>query len=731
MLDLADPTDRARLGALVLEYDVVVADGPEPAVGLAELRATNPDVVLVTVSGFGSTGPLAGMPATHLTTCALGGWALTCGLPDREPLQSGVWLTDTVCGSYAAVGALAAIIHRSRYGTGDHVDVSSWEAAITCALGPTFATEFRGEELSRHSHYNTGPSFNLRCADGYVGVNVLTEAQWQTLCAFIGRVDFIDDERFADYFGRLAHIDEIRTAIEEALAGRSAAEVFHEAQSWRLPFGLVPSPMEALDLAAHEQRGFFVAVDHPVVGPLRIPRPPYVMTATPATPTRPPLLGEHDAEVLDQPRDRRPDARRPLRYRGHHTAAPGVRAPLDDVRIVDFTAFQAGPMVTLFAADLGADVIKVEAIQRLDGWRGVGRGGSRPWEHSGLFNWANRGKRGITLNLDDPRAVAAITRVIEQADVVIENFTPRVMPNFGLDYESLRRVNPDLVMLSMPGFGGTGEWRDYAGFAWTTEQMSTICHQTGYADSGPLFSGTTNGDPLAALMGAVALFSALHHRNLTGQGQHIDLSQVEAVTTFVGEALIAAQLTGRDFERRGNRHHVYAPHGTYPAAGDDRWVAIACRDDDEWSRLWDAIGRPGGRATPPHPTAPERHLAADEIDAWIAAWTARHDALEAQDRLLAAGVPAGAVMNGADLLAAPHLAARGFWLAQDRDEIGIKHYLASPFRFTDTVLPPPRAAPYLGEFNREVLCGLAGLDEDDLAALERDHVIGDAPLVRG
>ena len=355
ILDLADPVDRARFDALVLEYDVVVADGPEP-VGLDALRAVNPDVVLVTVSGFGSTGPLAGMPATHLTTCALGGWALTCGLPEREPLQSGVWLTDTVCGSYAAVGALAAIIQRSRYGTGDHVDVSAWEAAITCALGPTFATEFRGEELTRHSHYNTGPSFNLPCADGVVGVNVLTEAQWQTLCAFIGRVDFIDDERLADYFGRLAHIDEIRTAIEEALAGRSAAEVFHEAQSWRLPFGLVPSPMEALALRAHEQRGFFVAVDHPAVGALRVTRPPYLMTATPATPTRPPLLGEHDGEVLDQPRERRPAARE-LRYHGHHTPAPGVRAPLDDVRIVDFTAFQAGPMVTLFAADLGADVI--------------------------------------------------------------------------------------------------------------------------------------------------------------------------------------------------------------------------------------------------------------------------------------------------------------------------------------------------------------------------------------
>ena len=271
------------------------------------------------------------------------------------------------------------------------------------------------------------------------------------------------------------------------------------------------------------------------------------------------------------------------------------------------TMFQAGPMVTLMASDLGADVIKIEAIQRLDGWRGSGTGGGRPWENSGLFNWVNRGKRGITLNLTDPRGPALVRQLVATADAVVENFTPRVMGNFGLDYKSLRAITPDLVMLSMPGFGGTGSWRDYAVFAWTTEQMSTICHLTGYEDGGPMLTGTTCGDPLAGLMGAVALLSALHHRRLTGEGQHVDLSQVEACTSFMGDLLIEAQLTHADPGRHGNRSTTMAPHGIYPCR-DDRWVAVACRDDEEWRALATAMGIIGTAL--PHPTTEARVAAA-------------------------------------------------------------------------------------------------------------------------
>lgn len=728
-LDLDRAESHSTLSRLIRRFDVVIADGPESALaarglGVEQLRRWNPEAIVTTISGFGSDGPYAGYQSTHLVMCALGGWSYTCGLPDRPPLQSGGSLTDTVAGAYAAVGVLGAIAGRHRHGGGDHVDVSSWEAAITCALGPTMTWETRQEIPDRNSQYNTGPSFFVACRDGHVGVNVLTEAQWETLCLFIDRPDLLVDPRFGDPLQRATHVVEIEAAVAAAFATRGAEEVFHDAQSWRLPFGLVVSPAAALALSTHEERGYFEAHDHPVAGAARTPRMPFVLRDGRARPTRAPLLGEHDDELLaeldDVPFDDAGPAAAPV-------AASHRGAPLNGLRIIDFTMFQAGPMATLMASDLGADVIKIEAVQRLDGWRGVGRGGDRPWEHSGLFNWANRGKRGITLNLNDARAVDLVRRLVATADVVVENYTPRVMANFGLDYERLAEIKPDLVMLSMPGFGREGSWRDYTAFAWTTEQLSMICHLTGDEDSGPLFTSTTCGDPLAGLMGAIALLTALEHRRATGLGQHVDLSQVESATSFMADALVAAQLTGRDPGRSGNDHPDCAPHGIYPCR-DEEWLAIACRDDDDWEHLATLAGDDVPALRSGFDGVADRLAARRALDAHLGTWTASRDAHVLMHELQRAGVPAGVVMDGPDLLADAHLRARGFFIPQSREDRGIVHQLAEPFRLAAACLPPARPAPFLGEHNRAVLGGLLGVDDDELRQLEVDHVIGNAPI---
>ena len=383
--------------------------------------------------------------------------------------------------------------------------------------------------------------------------------------------------------------------------------------------------------------------------------------------------------------------------------------------------FMSGPLATQIAADLGADVVKIEAVQRLDGWRGVGRGGLRPWENSLLFNWLNRGKRGITLNLGDSRGADLFRRLVASADVVIENYTPRVMHNFGLGYEQLRAIKPDLVMLSMPGFGTAGSCRDFAAFAWTTEQMSTITHLTGYPDDGPLFTGTTFGDPLAGLMGAVAMVAALNHRRRTGEGQFIDLSQVEASTAFVGETLIEAQLGATDPGRVGNASRTHAPHGNYPCA-DDRWIAIACADDADWAAAWSELGQ----GPLPFATAGERHGDPAALDALVASATATRDAFDLMHRLQVAGVAASVVMNGRDLLADEHLAS--WFLEHDRAELGVLRHPGPAYHLRDGTVPAPRRAPYLGEHNEEILGGELGVPETELAALRRDDVIGHAPV---
>jgi crotonobetainyl-CoA:carnitine CoA-transferase CaiB-like acyl-CoA transferase len=406
-------------------------------------------------------------------------------------------------------------------------------------------------------------------------------------------------------------------------------------------------------------------------------------------------------------------------------------APLAGVRIVDLSMFMSGPLVTLIAADMGADVIKVESLQRLDGWRGAAarrEGIEHPWEAAPSFNWINRSKRDITLNLNDPRGAALLKQLVAIADAVVENYTPRVMKNFGLDYDELRRINPNIVMLSMPGFGMTGSWRDYAAFAWTTEQMAAICQLTGYEGGEPLFTGTTGGDPLAGLMGAIALFAALNHRRTTGEGQFIDLSQVEASTSFVGDVLMDAALTGRNPTRQGNRNQNIAPHGIYPCR-DAVWLAIACRSDQDWQTLARLLGLVAADATAvPYPRLADRLAAAALLDERVANWTSTQDARELMHRLQGAGIAAGVVMNGKDLLEDPHLREREFFIPQDRAEIGVKHYPGEPFRLAEAVLPEPRRSPYLGEANNAIFRDLLGLCAEECSDLERDDITGTVPV---
>jgi crotonobetainyl-CoA:carnitine CoA-transferase CaiB-like acyl-CoA transferase len=302
VLDLDRAAGRDQLARLVRRHDVVIAGETEGelatrGIGLDQLRAWNPRVILTTISGFGSRGPRAGWAWSHLIACATGGWAHTCGLPEREPLQAGGAITETLTGAYAAAATLLAVLGRAAHGHGDHVDVSAQQATLASALFPTLRYEYSGDLPGRNSSVGPGPSFILRARDGFIGVNVLTAAQWALLCEFLGRPDILTNPRYAGRERiRLAH--ELRPLFEEAVRDRSAAELFHEAAVWRVPFGLVPDMAGIVDLPPHRERGFIVDLDHPRAGAVGVPGIPFRSTATDPRPFRPPLLGEHTAEVL-------------------------------------------------------------------------------------------------------------------------------------------------------------------------------------------------------------------------------------------------------------------------------------------------------------------------------------------------------------------------------------------------------------------------------------------------
>ena len=739
VLDLDSAEGRETLSRLVQDYDVVVSGQTAEAldaagIGYETLRGWNPAVILTTVSGFGSFGPLSHYESSHLVSCAVGGWCHLCGVPEREPLQVGGNVSETLAGAFAAAATQLAIVGRSRHGRGDHIDTSVQQAVLAGAQIPTLMYEYRGLSPERYSSVGSGAGacYMLPTADGYIGLNALTRPQWHMLCDFLGRKDIAEDPRYQSlsWVNPDERLEEVRAVFQEALADRTADQLFHEAEKWRVPFGLVPDMAGMFSMPPHRHRGFIVPVEHPVAGEVEMPGVPFRATATEPSPSRPPLLGEHTDEVLSTlPAKPGPRSEGILltRPKGAPLAPPGASSdhgnesnplPLEGVRVLDLSMFFAGPVCAQIAADAGADVIKVESIQRIDGWRGSASGGNGElpsWESSPYFNWVNRNKRDLTLNLTDPRGVEIVKTMAKDADILIENYTPRVMAKFGLSWETLREINPRLVMISLSGFGADSPWRDYVAFGMSTEQMGGFTHLTGYPDGDPLFTGTTGGDLFSGVMGANALFAALQHRDRTGVGQHIDFGQVEACSLYVGDAMTAWSLAGVDPGRVGNDHHHYPRQGVYPCR-DNRWIAISCKTQQHCRQLAELMGEP---------TIQE---AGETTRDCIAAWTAPQDHLALMQELQAAGIPAGAVMNGPELLADSQLAARNGLLLQDRPGLGPKHYPAQPYRFRRAHPPPNERAPLLGEHASEILRDYAGLTDDDIAELIIDDVVGTVPI---
>ena len=732
VIDPASPDDLALRARLLERADLVISHETEPVLfarglGYAQISARNPRCVLTTVTGFGSDGPYAEWQWNHLTACAMGGFAHLCGRVDREPLQLGTTLAETLAGAYAAVASLIGVRAAREYGRGDHVDVSVIEAAINAALLPVQRFDYTGDLGERRADVGPAPSFILPTADGYVGANTLTQAQWEMMCQFFGKPELIEDPLFADAWSRFANSRELANELAELTRSHTAEDVFHDAQSWRIPFGLIPTLSDVVNLLPHREREFFLEFQHPRAGHVRMPGTPWMFDNERPLGSRTPLLGEHTEEVRAEPDHFSP-----------HPAVGGAEAsselpkrPLEGLRVIDLSMFMSGPMTTLIFADGGADVIKVESVQRIDGWRAGGSSDEFWWEWAPQFNWVNRNKHGITLNLTDERGADAIRHMIRDADILVENYTPRVMGNFGLSYERLHEINPELIMISMPGFGLTGSWAHYTAFANTTEQMSGLPHLTGYPDDQPIFSGTTGGDPLAGVMGALALLSALERRRrLNAQGKpggcHIDLSQTETATSFTGEAVTAYTISGDDPGRVANQHHRIAPHNTYPCR-DDRWIAIACETDAQFADLARLIGREDWIER--YAAFSDREAARTQIDAAIAEWTRDQDATRLMRELQGLRITAGAVYHGRDLLEDQHLLARDFYITQHHRYAGAKRYPLQPYRFARWSGPvTDRPSPTLGRDTREVLARLTTLSAAQIDQMEQDDVIGTIPL---
>ena len=410
-----------------------------------------------------------------------------------------------------------------------------------------------------------------------------------------------------------------------------------------------------------------------------------------------------------------------------------MNMPLASLRVLDLGQIWAAPLATRHLADMGAEVIKVESHVRPDG-----RGSPLPdntqdndWvDLGGGYNELHRSKKSITLNLLKPEGVSTCKELVKMCDVVVENFSPRVMKNFGLDYEVLRQIKPDIIMISASGYGHSGPWTNFGAYGNSLEPTCGFAAVTGYGDGVPRRSGVAYTDPTAAPLICFALLAALNYRNLTGKGQWIDLSQYEFGATLMAEPFIDYSMNKRVWEQVGNRHRGGAVQGCYPCAGNDKWVVITISSDAEWTAFCGALGDPPWSKDERFSDILSRYKNHDNLDKYIAEWTSRLDPYDAMHILQKAGVTAGVVMTNKQMLTDPHLKERGFYEHITRPEselFGTRLLPGVAWKMSKTPGRVRWNAPKLGQFNKEVLCDILGLTKDELDALEKEDIIGYEP----
>jgi len=375
---------------------------------------------------------------------------------------------------------------------------------------------------------------------------------------------------------------------------------------------------------------------------------------------------------------------------------------LQGIRILDFTWVLAGPYATRLLADFGAEVLKVQPLlpsqeQEDDTFA---RGYDNTW---------NRNKRGITLNMAKPEGVTLAKKLVGLSDAVVENFTPRVMANWGLDYDNLKEMKPDIIMLSLSTMGSTGPRQDYTGFGPTVQAFSGLPHLTAYPGGPPLGPGTAYADHVAALFACLALLGALEYKHRTGEGQHIDISQVEAMASLLGDAFIPPKES--------------APQGVYRCRGDDRWCALSVSSDEEWWGFKKALGNPPWVEEKGFDTFISRLENKKALDKLVGEWTQKHTAEEAMTLLQRCGVAAGVVQDARDLARDPQLKERGFFAELDHPEMGKTVSDAAPIRLSDTPPRYTRSAPLLGQDNNYVYGELLGMSKAELAKLKEQGII--------
>ncbi|MCV7359662.1 CaiB/BaiF CoA transferase family protein [Mycolicibacterium fluoranthenivorans] len=717
--------DMDLLERLIASADAVVWS-PESAVAQSvspqDLHRRYPHLIVTAITAFGLDGPWSGRPATEFTLQAWSGGAIGIGrgTQDRAPVTIGGQVGDWLTGAYAAAMTLAFRARALRDGHGEFIDLSKLEAQV---LGLTYYPVTYFEMLGRPWRTERRPTVPgvAQAADGLVALGCGTAQQWWDLCAMSGHDEWIDETTELTITEQAnLHAEE----LYEWIRRQPADDLRDLAAAFRIPNSPVGNGENVTTMDHFVARDAFVR--NPADGFVQ-PAHPYRFTgAALRAPAPAPGLGEHSREVREAALSPRP---------APTTAPTRDRLPFSGLRVLDMTTFWAGPSCTHALGMLGADIVHLESTSRPDGTRliaGIPATVEQWWERSPIFSALNTNKKSVTVDFQTEAGRDVLRRLIAASDVVVENFTPRVIDQLGLDFDAVRALREDIVMVRMPGFGLQGPWRDNPAFAYIIEDASGLSWLTGYPDRPP-FEPYSVGDPNAGVHALNAVLLALEHRRTTGQAVLVEAAMVDAALNIAAEQVIEYSAYGALLQRDGNRGPTAAPQNLYRSAEsdefgrDDSWVAIAVQTDAQWEALRAALGSPDWSADPALSCAEGRRAAHDVVDDHLAAWCRTRTGDVIVENLWGAGVPVAKVMQPHRQTELPQLRHRRFF-----EHVGHPVNPVAPYSTLPVTLANGPAAfhrepaPLLGEHNHVVLTGL-GLSDEEIAVLVDDGVIGTEP----
>jgi crotonobetainyl-CoA:carnitine CoA-transferase CaiB-like acyl-CoA transferase len=729
VVEVQEEADRSLLRSLLDAADAVlwqpgtaIADDPE--FQPASIRGLAPGAVVCAITPFGLVGEPAG-PTNEFTLQAMAGGSAHRGVADRAPLAVGAQVGEWAVSVFAAIGILTALARRESTGTGELVDVSSLDALhLTQSMFPVSFSAAAGRPF-RAARVRSIPLIHPT-SDGYVGFQLTTGQQWQDFCAMIGQAGWREDPTLTRFDARMARFDEVNSVVDAWTSARSTDEVVELATLFRLPVAPVGNGQTIPSYGQVVERDWIV--NHPS-GDFRQPEVFYSLSGSSAqrrVPRRPRLLGADTDRLRAAPPG-------PLQVAPTGVARP---LPFEGLRILDFTAYWAGPIISHFFAMMGADVIHIESVKRPDGLRAATLRFDMSdgwWEAGPFYASTNTNKRDLTLDMSTEIGRDLARRLMALSDVVVENYSPRVFEEWGLGFEQVSRINPSMVMVRAPGYGLSGPWRDRVAYATTIEQACGAAWVTGFPDDRP---DCTSGamDPLAGSHAVHATLMALDHRRRTGQGTLVEVPQFTSGFNLLAELVVEYSATGRILGRVGNRSWSLAPQGTYrcvdaerdmPGVPADDWVSVSVENDSQWVALCRVLGADALAASPELTSVEGRYTHHDRIDAAIEAWTRSRSAPDAAAAFCAAGIPAAAVAEAHHLDRLPQVKARGLYELVEHTVLPTLPIVGYPAQFeAGPRRVHRRRSPLFGEHNREILEGLLGLTPEEVDALEHEGVIG-------